>query len=408
MIDVRIQQSIGDREYEVVERKGMGHPDTLCDALSEIGCHVLCKHYEKIYSVILPHKLDKVMIAGGGSNPQFGGGALLQPIRIIIRGAGTTEVKDGAKTYREQPFKIIVQSMKQWIASNFPMIDVNKNILFENRMRGGMADLTLIDRSQRLASTSEDTSMGVGYAPLSATEQLVLRIEQELNSTKCKTKFPAIGREIKIMAYRRHNKVSLIIAAAMISSLVPDLATYNHLKDTVKKKAKLISHALGLDCDILVNQFDELPLEFRMRSHTGTYGRFHPSVYMLVTGTHGEKGSGVTGRGNRTNGLITPMKPMTIEAPAGKMPSHPGKLYNVAAFKIANKLVEIKGIREAEVYLISKIGSEIWQPEEVIIHITTEESKTKLEKKARMVVEAEISKLKSLADELIEGHIKVY
>ena len=70
------------------------------------------------------------------------------------------------------------------------------------------------------------------------------------------------------------------------------------------------------------------------------------------------------GRGNRINGLITPCRPMTLEAPAGKNPvSHVGKLYNVAARGIAEAIVsEIPEIDAAECYLSSRIGQQVGEP----------------------------------------------
>jgi S-adenosylmethionine synthetase len=64
-------------------------------------------------------------------------------------------------------------------------------------------------------------------------------------------------------------------------------------------------------------------------------------VFLTVTGTSAEASDdGEVGRGNRTNGLITPYRFMTMEAAAGKTPvSHAGKLYNLAADKIAGALV---------------------------------------------------------------------
>ncbi len=47
---------------------------------------------------------------------------------------------------------------------------------------------------------------------------------------------------------------------------------------------------------------------------------------------------GATGRGNRGNCLITPMRPMSIEAIAGKNPvNHVGKIYNVIAQQVAEE-----------------------------------------------------------------------
>ncbi|MDH3580739.1 MAG: S-adenosylmethionine synthase, partial [Hyphomicrobiales bacterium] len=115
----------------------------------------------------------------------------------------------------------------------------------------------------------------------------------------------------------------------------------------------------GVSADILVNAADDLERE---------------AIYLTVTGTSAESGDdGETGRGNRANGLITPFRPMTLEAVAGKNPvSHVGKLYNVAAQQIAGALVEeIDELVEAECYLVSQIGAPIDQPRNTLVRIRT-------------------------------------
>ncbi len=48
------------------------------------------------------------------------------------------------------------------------------------------------------------------------------------------------------------------------------------------------------------------------------------SVFLTVTGTSAEMGDdGSVGRGNRCNGLITPNRPMSMEATSGKNPIDP-------------------------------------------------------------------------------------
>ena len=66
------------------------------------------------------------------------------------------------------------------------------------------------------------------------------------------------------------------------------------------------------------------------------------SLYLTVTGTSAEAGDdGEAGRGNRINGLIVPFRPMTMESVAGKNPvTHVGKLYNIVASLIAQRLVD--------------------------------------------------------------------
>jgi S-adenosylmethionine synthetase len=56
--------------------------------------------------------------------------------------------------------------------------------------------------------------------------------------------------------------------------------------------------------------------------------RVKPStVYLTVTGTSAEAGDdGEVGRGNRVNDLITPYRPISLEAAAGKNPvTHVGQ-----------------------------------------------------------------------------------
>jgi S-adenosylmethionine synthetase len=79
--------------------------------------------------------------------------------------------------------------------------------------------------------------------------------------------------------------------------------------------------------------------------------------FVTTIGTSLEAGdSGATGRGNRRNGLITPTKPMTMEAYYGKNDStHIGRMYQDDAIKLANKY-------NKRVLLVNKIGGDIKQP----------------------------------------------
>ena len=46
-------ESIDDR-FEVVERKGLGHPDTICDALADALSRALCKEYQQRFGECSP------------------------------------------------------------------------------------------------------------------------------------------------------------------------------------------------------------------------------------------------------------------------------------------------------------------------------------------------------------------
>lgn len=66
----------GSQELEVVERKGLGHPDTICDALAEAICVRLCRHYQQQFGIILHHNVDKILLCAGSARPAFGGARL--------------------------------------------------------------------------------------------------------------------------------------------------------------------------------------------------------------------------------------------------------------------------------------------------------------------------------------------
>ncbi|MEM2907482.1 MAG: methionine adenosyltransferase, partial [Candidatus Odinarchaeota archaeon] len=149
------------------------------------------------------------------------------------------------------------------------------------------------------------------------------------------------------------DKIKLTLAAAMISTLIPDLDHYLNVKEQVKNDvldlaAKITEREITVD----VNTADIVD-------------RNNPCVYITVTGTSAENGDdGQVGRGNRANGLITPFRTMSLEATSGKNPvSHVGKIYNVLAMDIADQIVEkISGVKEVYIRILSQIGKPIDQP----------------------------------------------
>ena len=71
-----------DDTVEVVERKGLGHPDTICDALADALSRGLCREYKQRFGAILHHNVDKALLCGGCAAAAFGGGTVTRPIDI--------------------------------------------------------------------------------------------------------------------------------------------------------------------------------------------------------------------------------------------------------------------------------------------------------------------------------------
>ena len=334
---------------EIVERKGLGHPDTICDALAEELSRSLCQFYLEHFGLVLHYNVDKALLWGGASQPAFGGGKILAPMEIFLAGRATCEYK-GIRVPVEE---LIHESASNWLESNFHALVPENHIKLHSLIRPGSADLVELYLRQKETGTAlaNDTSCGVGYAPASELETVVLQIEKKLNSNEIKSLHPEIGEDIKVMGSRRGNLFELTIACAFIDRYISDLQDYSNKKSQlaslVEQEAKL---ATNKQLMVTINTADDIAAE---------------SIYLTVTGTSAESGDdGEVGRGNRVNGLITPYRPMNMEAAAGKNPvTHVGKLYNIVAQQIADSLIrEIDEIEEACCYLLSQIGSPINEP----------------------------------------------
>jgi len=363
-------------KYEIVERKGVGHPDSLCDGISEAVCHRLCKYYLKKYGFVLPHHLNKVMIIGGGATPTFGGGKVNNPMKVFLGGSAVDKIIDrNGNYYDENIFEIAKESASKYMESILPFLSINEHVRFENyikgikraKVRGKPFDLRKIDKNLKFSTISEDTTICVGYAPFSPTEKLTLEIEQHLNSKEFKRTYPEIGTEIKIMSARIIDDLYIIAVCGMISSLIKNKNHYKEMKELVKEEIHNIVQKYDFsDVNIEINVNDKINYKLSLTTRVGLWGG-GGKPYLLVTGTHAERGKGQTGRGNRVHGLITPMRPMSIEAAAGKPPWHPGKLYGLMAFDIANKLLSISGLEETEVYILSQGGKSLTQPKGITV-----------------------------------------
>ena len=73
-----------DEPVEIVERKGTGHPDYICDAVMESISIALCREYLKRFGAILHHNIDKGLLAAGSVERRFGGGRVIRPMELII------------------------------------------------------------------------------------------------------------------------------------------------------------------------------------------------------------------------------------------------------------------------------------------------------------------------------------
>lgn len=381
---------IEQQRVELVERKGIGHPDTICDAVCEAASRELSKYYLKEFGRILHHNLDKGLLVAGSSQPKFGGGKVIEPIHIVIAGRATNKVGNKVIPVDE----IVINAAQEYIQKNVPSL---QNVKIDAEIRPGSADLQEVFKKVKGIPLANDTSFGVSFAPPSETEKIVLRICDLLNSDSFCSLFPAVGKDIKVMGLRANSKIKLIIAIAFIDKYIRDAKQYFHIKEEVGRE--ILKEATKLtkkEVEILINTLDN------------PNAKTESEVYLTVTGLSAEIGDdGQCGRGNRVNGLITPNREMSLEAVAGKNPvSHVGKIYNVLAQFIAEDIAKKTG-SEVYVKLLSSIGKPIDQPSVASVHLLKEiDEKTK--KEVYEIANSWLAKIEEITKKVIEGRVRLY
>ncbi|HTW55181.1 MAG TPA: methionine adenosyltransferase [Thermoplasmata archaeon] len=339
-------QHIEEQSVELVERKGLGHPDSIADGVSESVSRALSRLYLDEFGRILHHNTDETQVVGGGSEPKFGGGKVTAPIYMLLVGRATTEVNGEKLPYRD----VAVEAARQYVKSVCAHLDIDQHVEFDCRIGQGSVDLRGV--FEQKAVLANDTSFGVGFAPLSETERLVLESEKFL-TLKLKQKLPALGEDVKVMGFRQGSKIHLTVAAALVDSEIANPKEYARVCEEIHDKlADQAPKFTNREVTIDVNTADDPEL-----------GRY----YLTVTGCSMEAGDdGSVGRGNRANGLITPCRPMSLEATAGKNPvNHVGKIYNLLSNLIAADVVKEAGgdVKEIHVRILSQIGKPVDQPQ---------------------------------------------
>ncbi|MDW8096392.1 MAG: methionine adenosyltransferase [Aquificaceae bacterium] len=378
-------------DAEIVERKGIGHPDTICDYLAENLSKELCNWYIKEYGAVMHHNVDKALLVGGVARAEFGGGEVIEPIEIYLVGRAILE-KEGKKL---DAHALALESAKEWLKANLKNIDAEKHIRIHTKIRPGSKDLVeLFERFQKKGEVplANDTSFGVGYAPLDSLERAVFEAERFLNSEAMKKEHPEIGEDIKVMGVRVGERFRLTVALAFVGKYIKDLEDYFNKKAQIHKKLKeRVENLIGKEVEVFINTADS---------------REEGSVYITVTGTSAEQGDdGQVGRGNRINGLITPYRPMSLEAAAGKNPiSHIGKIYNRVANLIAQRVVEeIEEVEEAYCYIVSQIGKPINEPQVLDVSVRSRVELKVVQDVVKRIAQEELEKMPEVWKGFVEG-----
>lgn len=394
-IEEATHQPVADQHVEIVERKGIGHPDSISDGVAEHVAKTLAQEYLDRFGRVLHFNTDETQLAAGESTPEYGGGEMQSPIHLLIVGRAT-------KTYEGERIPtetIALNAAREYLNEHIPRLDFGTDIVVDTKFGEGSGDLTGFFREDGPnIPVAMDTSFGVGHAPLTDTEQIVLNAERRLNDTYA-TDHPEIGPDIKIMGKREGDEIDLTVAAAVIDEYVADLEEY---KDAVAGVQEFVTELASEYTDravtVTVNAADDYEEE---------------SIYLTTTGTSAEHGDdGSVGRGNRINGLITPNRSMSVEAASGKNPvNHVGKIYNLLSTEIANSVVnEVDGIRDLRIRLLSQINTPIDDPQVADAHVVLEEGIAvgDVEKEISAIIDEELASVTDITKRVIDGDLTTF
>jgi S-adenosylmethionine synthetase len=387
-------RAVADQGIEIVERKGIGHPDSICDGVAESVARALARTYLDRFGTVLHFNTDETQLVAGTAAPAFGGGEVLEPIYLLVVGRAT-KAYDGHRIPAES---IALEAARDYLDDTLPHLDVGSDVIVDVDLGEGSGDLKNVFGEDGAVPMANDTSYGVGHAPLTETERIVHDAERRLVEEYAADN-PEIGQDVKVMGKREGDHIDVTVAVAMVDDHVPDMEAYRRAVDGVSGFVRdLAGEYTGRDVTVHVNTADDY--------ETG-------SIYLTTTGTSAEQGDdGSVGRGNRANGLITPNRPMSMEATSGKNPvNHIGKIYNLLAHELAGSVAEeVDGLRQVQIRLLSQIGEPIDRPHVADAEVITEQGVdvSEVRPDIEAAVDAELAAITDIAERVIEGELSTF
>jgi S-adenosylmethionine synthetase len=383
---------VAKRRMELVERKGLGHPDTICDSLVEAIALDLNRMYLDRLGAVAHYNIDKALLVAGQCRKGFGGGEVTRPMELIVGDRATFAVDRHRLPVEETAHAAV----ERWLAGHLPL--VTPHLRTRIALAPGSAELTGIFAPGAPEVVSNDTSGASGYAPLSPAEEIVLAVERFLNGRAFKASFLDTGQDVKVFGRREDDRLDLTVAMPMLAVATPSERAY------FERKSEVLA-ALG-------RQFHEGPLTIDWHLNTlDARGRGSDGAYLTLTGTSAEDAdSGQVGRGNRANGLIAFSRPTGGEATAGKNAlAHAGKVYSVLSHALAQRIyTATEGLAEVYVHLAARIGEPVDCPW-VGVQVVLEEGAALADVEAaiRRTIDAEVERLPEFRARLARGELPV-
>lgn len=377
-----------DRSFEFVECKGRGHPDSLTDAIAD----ELSRRYSRFtlarFGRVCNHWVDKCVLIGGQSAFAFGESRMVSPIRLLVIGKATAAV-DGAAIPLHALARDSAIAVLTSVIPNFVPEDLEVEIL-TNDYQGAGRPKTWYQPGHGIAlppATANDAVICAGFYPFTTTEAITHALAELFFRDEVRAEFPYIGTDVKILCHRQLDHIDITACVPFAAALTPSRAFYRAGLERVRCQLADAARAIAGD-------------RYTLAIHLNTRDDAE-TVYMSHYGSCVDTGDvGAVGRGNRSSGLITPGRPMSIEAPAGKNPRyHSGKILDIAAFNMARAMFEATG-REAEVTISTQTGRPLSSPAAVVVQLSGRVDAA-LEATCRAIVQSQLDTIDSVTSTFI-------
>ena len=346
-----------DQEYmnpeknkiEIVERKGIGHPDTLADALAEELSRVYSQYCLDKYDAVLHHNLDKLYIGAGWNTNTFGSVTKIQPIKVVVNGR-ISDSCNGEKIDLENMF---CNTIKEYLGTVLPHLNVKDdldiiiNSTQYTRVNHWFSPRTVDDVPDAKEAFANDTSVITTFYPYTICEMLAVELERYFWTPNDKgypvPNYKEIGQDIKVMVDRIDKEINVIVCMPVISTEITSREDYYAVVQDYQCRlndiAKRICEGTSYSVSVIINaSYDN--------DNRGT-------LYILSLGTSAECGEeGLVGRGNSSRGVISTYRPNSVEAPAGKNPRyHAGRVLSFMGNRLSKAIYDQVGIKNQIVML---------------------------------------------------------
>lgn len=390
VVEALRQPPVARRRIELCERKGLAHPDTLCDLLVEAISIELNRMYLERAGTIPHYNIDKALLVAGRCPKGLGWGEVTHPIELIVGDRATFTV-NGTTLPVGETARFAVDL---WVATHLPHVRPGKDLRTRVVLAPGSEELRRIFKDREAGLGSNDTAGASGYAPLSPTEEIVLAVERFLNSPEFKKRFPDTGQDVKVLGVRQDDTLTVTVAMPFLCREITSEAAYFTRKTGV--------------LEALAHHFRDVPFSIQWGLNClDRPGRGTEGMYLSLTGTSAEDAdSGQVGRGNSANGLIAFSRPAGREAAPGKNPlTHAGKIYSVLSHRLARLIhARCPALLEVYVHLWARIGEPVDQPWTGVQVILPDGAQLDdFEGAIPEVVEAELRRMPEFRAELIRG-----